>query len=378
MMKRVLITGGAGFIGSNLTLKLLNRGYEVTILDNLNNQIHGEDPEKSYTYNLIKESTRFIKGDVNNTQDWVKALEDAEIIIHLAAETGTGQSMYEINKYIDSNIGGTARLLELLTQDKKKVSKLIVASSRSIYGEGKFSCERHGIVYPTARIDTDMANKDFEVKCPNCGGELVMLPTDEKSAIHPTSVYGFTKQAQEQLCMIVGKSIDLPVVAFRFQNVYGPGQSLKNPYTGILSIFSTRIKNGNDINVFEDGLETRDFVYIDDVTDAVILSIEDDQANFEIFNVGSGEKTDVITVANTLKEKYNSSVNVQISGNYRLGDIRHNLGDLTFIKEKIGFEPKVSFKQGISNFVDWVEKQEIESDNYDKSIQEMKDKGLYK
>lgn len=377
-MKRVLITGGAGFIGSNLALKLLNRGYEVTVIDNLNKQIHGEDPEKSYTYNLIKGKVNFIKGDVNHTQDWQKALEDVNIVVHLAAETGTGQSMYEINKYIDSNIGGTSKLLELLTNEQHKVEKLIVAASRAVYGEGKFECEKHGIVYPKSRLEEDMSKGDFEVKCPICKNMVTMLPTDEESALHPTSVYGFTKQAQEQLCMIVGKSIKLPVVAFRFQNVYGPGQSLKNPYTGILSIFSTRIKNSNDINIFEDGYETRDFVYIDDVTDAIMLGIENDNANFKVFNVGSGEKIDVLAVANTLKDKYGTNVRINVTGNYRLGDIRHNLGDLSYIRENLNYDPKVSFKEGISNFVDWVEKQEIESDNYDKSIQEMKDKGLYK
>lgn len=377
-MKRVLITGGAGFIGSNLALKLLNRGYEVTVIDNLSKQIHGEEPDQSYTYNLIKGKVNFIKGDVNHTQDWIKALDDVNIVVHLAAETGTGQSMYEINKYIDSNIGGTSRLLELLTNEDHKVEKLIVAASRAVYGEGKFECEEHGVVYPKSRLEEDMSKGDFEVKCPICKNTVSMLPTDEESALHPTSVYGFTKQAQEQLCMIVGQSIKLPVVAFRFQNVYGPGQSLKNPYTGILSIFSTRIKNSNDISIFEDGYETRDFVYIDDVTDAIILGIENDNANFKVFNVGSGEKIDVLTVANTLKDKYGTNVKINVTGNFRLGDIRHNLGDLTYIKEKLNYEPKVSFKEGISNFVDWVEKQEIESDNYDKSIQEMKDKGLYR
>jgi dTDP-L-rhamnose 4-epimerase len=377
-MKRVLITGGAGFIGSNLALKLLDIGYEVSVLDSLNKQIHGENPEKSYTYNLIKDKVKFIKGDVKNKEDWKKALDDANLVIHLAAETGTGQSMYEINKYIDSNIGGTAKLLELLTNEKYKIEKLIVAASRAVYGEGKFECEKHGIVYPKSRIDGDMSKGDFEVKCPICNNNVTMLPTDEESDLHPTSVYGFTKQAQEQLCMIVGKSIKLPVVAFRFQNVYGPGQSLKNPYTGILSIFSTRIKNGNDITIFEDGCETRDFVYIDDITDAIILGIQKDEANYHSFNVGSGEKTDVLTVANTLKDKYRINVEINVSGNYRQGDIRHNLGDLAFIKDKLEYEPKVSFKDGISMFVDWVEHQEVEMDNYEKSIQEMKKKGLYK
>lgn len=377
-MKRVVITGGAGFIGSNLALKLLERNYEVTVLDNLNSQIHGENPETSFTFKLIKDKVQFIKGDVRNFKDLREALRDSNIIVHLAAETGTGQSMYEIDKYVDINIGGTAKILDLVANEANCVEKFIIAASRAVYGEGKFICNTHGIVYPQSRLDENMAIGDFEVKCPVCNENVDMLPTDEKSELHPTSVYGFTKQAQEQLCMIVGKSINVPVVALRFQNVYGPGQSLKNPYTGILSIFSTRIKNNNDINVFEDGYETRDFVYIDDVTDAIILSIENDNANFEVFNIGSGEKTDVLTVANALKNKYRSSIKINVSGNYRLGDIRHNLGDLSHIKEKLGFEPKVSFNEGISNFIDWVENQEIESDNFDKSIQKMKEKGLFK
>lgn len=375
---KILITGGAGFIGSNLALKLIDKNHEVVLLDNLNEQIHGENVEESYTYNLVKSKCEMIIGDVTNSDDWREAIRGVDIVVHLAAETGTGQSMYEIDRYVDVNIGGTSKLLEILTNEENQVKKLIVAASRAVYGEGKFSCKNHGIVYPNSRKDEDMNRGDFEVKCPICNENVSMLATDEESKLHPTSVYGHTKQSQEELCMIVGKSINLPVVGFRFQNVYGPGQSLKNPYTGILSIFSTRVKNGNDINIFEDGLETRDFVYIDDVTDAIILGIENDNANFQSFNVGSGEKTDVLTVANTLKDKYKANVKINVSGNYRLGDIRHNLGDLTKITKLLGYNPKVNFSEGISNFVDWVEKQEVESDNYEKSIEEMKKKGLYK
>lgn len=378
-MKKVLITGGAGFIGSNLALKLKNKGYEVVVLDNLSEQIHGKEPEKSYTYSLIKDKVKFIKGNVKDRTAWDEALtDDIDLVIHLAAETGTGQSMYEIEKYVDTNIKGTSILLDKIVNEKLNVKKLIVASSRAIYGEGKFRCTEHGIVYPESRKDEDMKKGDFNVKCPICEKNVKMELTDEESKSHPTSVYGYTKKAQEELSILIGKSINLPVVAFRFQNVYGPGQSLKNPYTGILSIFSTQIKNGNDINIFEDGKETRDFVYIDDVTDAIILSIDNDNANYNVFNVGSNEKLDVLTIANTLKEKYNSNVNIKVSGNYRLGDIKDNQADLTKIHDLLGYVPKVNFKEGISNFVDWVENQEVEEDNYEKSIEEMKKKGLYK
>lgn len=375
---RVLITGGAGFIGSNLALKLLSRGYEVVLLDNLSKQIHGEDPENSYTLNLVKDKCDLIIGDVTQYCDLEKSLKNVNVVVHLAAETGTGQSMYEVSKYVDVNIGGTAKLLEVIGNNKESIKKVIIASSRAVYGEGKYQCVNHGVVYPEPRKENDLSRMDFEVKCPICNKDVEMQQTDECSRMHPTSVYGYTKQSQEELSMIVGKSMNIPVVAFRFQNVYGPGQSLKNPYTGILSIFSTRIKNNNDINIFEDGQETRDFVYIDDITDSIILGIESDNANFQSFNVGSGEKTDVLTVANTLKDKYKSNIKINVSGNYRVGDIRHNLGDLTKISNLLGYEPKMTFNQGISKFVDWVENQSVENDNYEASIEEMKKKGLYK
>jgi len=372
---KVLITGGAGFIGSNLSLKLIERGYKVTVLDNLSPQIHGE---YSPLYNSIKDQVHFIKGTVLNYDDWKNALDGVDVVIHLAAETGTGQSMYEIEKYTDVNIKGTSIFLDILANEKHSVKKMIIASSRSIYGEGKYRCSEHGIVYPTERQDADMAHGDFGVKCPTCGCDVELLATDETSKIHPSSVYGITKQVQEQMFLVMGKSLGIPAVAFRYQNVYGAGQSLSNPYTGILSIFSTRIKNGNDITIFEDGLESRDFVYVDDIVDATILGIEKDEANGEVFNVGLGVAIDVLTVANTLVKAYSSSSKITISKNYRLGDIRHNYADLTKIKSKLGFEPKVSFEEGIKRFTKWVEEQEVMEDKYEKSIEEMKEKGLYK
>ncbi len=373
--KNVLITGGAGFIGSNLALKLLERNYKVTVLDNLSPQIHAD---YSPLYESIKNKVNFIEGTVLSYDDWKKALDGIDIVVHLAAETGTGQSMYEIEKYTDVNIKGTSIFLDILANEKHSVKKMIIASSRSIYGEGKYECATHGVVYPTERQDKDMANGDFHVKCPLCNTTAKLLATDENSQIHPSSIYGITKQVQEQMFMVMGKSLNIPAVAFRYQNVYGAGQSLSNPYTGILSIFSTRIKNGNDITIFEDGKESRDFVYIDDVVDATILGIEKDEANYEVFNVGLGEAIDVSTVANTLVKAYNSNSKITISGNYRLGDIRDNYADLTKIKEKLGFEPKVSFVEGIRRFTKWVENQEVVDDNYQKSIDEMKEKGLYK
>jgi dTDP-L-rhamnose 4-epimerase len=379
MNKRILITGGAGFIGSNLTLKLINKGYSITILDNLSPQIHGDDPDNSSPlYKSIKDKVYFIKGTVTSKQDWEKVIKGQDIIVHLAAETGTGQSMYEIHKYVDVNVNGTAIMLDILANQQHNVKKVIIASSRSIYGEGKYISSELGVVYPAHRTADNMDKGIFDVLYKGCKKPLRVLPTDEDSKIHPSSVYGITKQNQEQMIMTVCPTIGIAPVAFRYQNVYGPGQSLKNPYTGILSIFSTQIKNGNSLNVFEDGNETRDFVYIDDVVHATILGIESDNADGEIFNVGAGIATNIITVAKLLIKGYGAKTPVIISGNYRLGDIRHNFADLTKIKSILGYEVHFSFENGIKKFISWVNSQVIYSDNYAKSISEMKDSGLYR
>lgn len=377
-IKNVLITGGAGFIGSNLALKLIEKGYQVTVLDNLSPQIHGDNPtETSPLYLSIKDKVKFIHGTVTSKSDWEEALKGQDVIVHYAAETGTGQSMYEVEKYVDVNINGTALMLNLLVNGAYNVKKVVVASSRSIYGEGKYISKELGAVYPTQRESIHMDQGDFEVKYPNSSA-LTLVGTDEESKIHPSSVYGITKQNQEQMVLTVCPTVGIAGVAFRYQNVYGPGQSLKNPYTGILSIFSTQIKNGNNINIFEDGLESRDFVYIDDVVDATILGLEKEEANNQVFNVGTGVATNVLTVANELVKNYGIDVSINVSGNYRLGDIRHNYADLTKINRLLGFNPKVSFEAGLKNFAEWVNTQEVQEDKYQKSIDEMKTKGLYK
>jgi dTDP-L-rhamnose 4-epimerase len=266
-----------------------------------------------------------------------------------------------------------------LANDKTlQVKKVIVASSRSIYGEGKYFSEELGIVYPNHRNDDAMQNGDFDVHYPNEKTALQLMPTDEESKIHPSSVYGITKQNQEQMVLCVCKAIGIKAIAFRYQNVYGPGQSLTNPYTGILSIFSSLILNGKPINIFEDGKESRDFVFIDDVVAATILGIENDTIHNDVFNVGAGVATDVITVAKTLLAKYNKDVPLTITGNYRLGDIRHNFADLTKIKTALGFTPTVSFEEGITKFAQWVITQTIAASKFENSIEEMKKKGLFK
>jgi dTDP-L-rhamnose 4-epimerase len=363
----IMITGGAGFIGSHLCKRLVKDGHKVFVLDNMSPQVHGR--ERSEISDLVY---HFVNGDAATTWGTQGILRQGEFdaIICLAAETGTGQSMFEAQRYCNTNIGTIAALNDLLIKGKNKelitcihkdrdgsevlmfmdgpikTKKVILASSRAVYGE--------------ANLDED-------------GNPIATKETDDKD---PRSIYAITKLAQEQI-LFTGFP-DTPVCALRFQNVYGPGQSLKNPYTGILSIFSTALKNGKDIQVFGDGMMSRDFVYIDDVVDSIVLAIESDFANGEVFNVGSGVPTTVLKVAQTLKEKYDSSSNINITGESMKGDIRHNFADISKIR-KIGFEPKVSFDEGIQKFVDWVDsKGEISYNDYENSLDEFRKKGLLK
>jgi dTDP-L-rhamnose 4-epimerase len=378
-VKYVLISGGAGFIGSSIALKLISKGYIVTILDNLSKQIHGVNFDDSYLYRLIKDKVNFVIGDVSVRSDWEKSIRGQDVIIHLAAETGTGQSMYDIAKYAKVNVYGTSLLLDVLVNKKTNIKKVIVSSSRAVYGEGKYFCNNHGTIYPNERTESDMLNGMFENRCPICGQYILSEPTDEDSKIHPSSIYGITKQVQEQMILLSCKVLNIPAVVYRYQNVYGPGQSLANPYTGILSIFSSNLIHSQPINIFEDGEESRDFVYIDDVVDATILGIENENADYQVFNVGSGEKTSVNKVANSLKELYSSKSLLSITGNFRLGDIRHNYADISKIKKILNFSPQYTFEKGIELFANWVKLEKIGDDNlYQKSLVEMRDKGFFK
>jgi dTDP-L-rhamnose 4-epimerase len=376
---KILITGGAGFIGSNLSNSLVVQGHEVTVLDNLSEQIHGATPKQSSELFLsLAPQIRFIEGSVVDAEAWRNALKDQDAVVHLAAETGTGQSMYEIKKYVDVNVGGTALLLDLLTNTAHNVKRVVVASSRSIYGEGKYRNASGRAVYPEARSDSALAKGHFDHVDPETGEKLELVATDEAAKLHPSSVYGITKLNQEQMVLTVCSSLGIQGTALRYQNVYGPGQSLSNPYTGILSIFSTRIKNGNPISIFEDGLESRDFVFISDVVEATTRALFREGSSSEVYGIGSGVPTTVSDVASALISAYGVDVPVVTTGAYRLGDIRHNFADLSKARADLGFEPQVSFSEGIKRFTEWVNMQRVEADKYDASIQEMKDKGLFK
>jgi len=348
------------------------------VLDNLSPQVHGESSGRSPLFRSIRGKVEFVRGDVRNRSCWLKLLPNHDAVVHLAADTGTGQSMYEIERYVDVNVRGTGAMLDALANCKNGVKKIVVASSRAVYGEGKYRCAGHGIVFPGPRSENDLARGYFAVKCPRCGKAAAPLPTDEESKLHPGSVYGMTKRAQEELVLLAGRTMGIPSVALRYQNVYGPGQSMSNPYTGILSIFSTRILNGNDIDVYEDGTESRDFVFLDDVVTATILALESEGVSGEALNVGSDAETDVLTVARTLIREFKTECNVQVTGRYRVGDIRHNVADLTKTRKILRFAPKYSFQRGVREFVRWVKCQTIQTDRYESSREELRARGLFR
>jgi dTDP-L-rhamnose 4-epimerase len=373
-MKRVLITGGAGFIGSALAQRLAGTGqYEVTVLDNLSPQIHGESA--SFAPDL-EACSRCIRGDVTSPDDCDVALEGQDFVVHLAAETGTGQSMYEIRRYCDVNVIGTAVLLEACKERKDDLKKVVIASSRAVYGEGKYQCQRCGPVFPGPRNSDRMATGDFEVHCPICDAEVHTVPTNEDSPTTPLSIYGATKLTQEHLLRVFAASFDISAVAFRFQNVYGPGQSLHNPYTGILSIFSTRILNENPIEIYEDGQESRDFVFIEDVVNAVRQSLERETGPYNCYNVGTGVYTSVEALTEALMVELDSRVPLLREGKFRLGDIRHNSADLSRVGGDLGFVPGWTLDDGLRQFVDWVREFGPIEDRYEASLEKMKGDNL--
>jgi dTDP-L-rhamnose 4-epimerase len=372
---RVLITGGAGFIGSHLAECLLSNDHEVRIFDNLSPQIHGDS--KVLTKPLLG-NVDLIIGDVRDKEAFSKALDNQEIIVHLAAETGTGQSMYEIQRYESTNIQGTAILFDhLINSSKRTINKVVVASSRSIYGEGKYRCQVHDFVYPNVRKKEDLLIGKYEPTCPICNEKCSLVETDEDSKIHPTSFYGLTKQVQEQTTLMFARTMGISGFALRYQNVYGPGQSLNNPYTGILAIFANQARENKLINIFEDGKESRDFVYIDDVVEATYQAITHEETAVEALNVGSGHRVTVHEVAEQIVKFFKSESKVEVTGAFREGDIRHNIASLNKVKEVLEFNPRWNFEDGINEFLKWADNQQpLETSGYEKSLIEMKRKGL--
>lgn len=373
-MKQILVTGGAGFIGINLIMKLLQTNYHITILDNLEPQVHGHDAKLNPE---IEPYVTFIKGDIKDYHVCEQVLKNQDIIIHLAADTATGQSMYDITKCTQSNINGTANLLQCLSNQHMHLEKFIFASSRAVYGEGKYMCPKCGIVYPKGRSVKDIEHHEYEPNCPICHGPIDKMASDESSTLMPQSIYGITKLTQEQYICTICDALEIPYTILRFQNVYGEGQSLTNPYTGILSIFSSRILTGDPIYIFEDGLESRDFIHVQDVVSVILNVLEKDTSKL-ILNVGSGRSTSLIELAKLLYRLYDMPLNYTINHVYRLGDIRHNYADINLIHKVLGFKPSILLEDGLLRFTTWAKNMNIFENYYEESLKIMKGKGILK
>ena len=282
--RNILVTGGAGFIGSFLVDELIQKGYHVRILDNLEDQVHqGKKPK------YLNQKAEFVKGDVRYYSDIKKALIGMDAIFHLASAVGVGQSNYQIKKYVDVNVSGTGNIWDFLVNSKHKLQKVITISSMTGYGEGNYRCKNCGIVRPLLRDEKQLKQKDWNLYCPNCFKVVEPVPTDEKALDFPNSIYGFSKKAQQDMSLMMGKLYKIPTVVLRGFNIYGPRQSLSNPYTGVTAIFISRFKNDRKAVIFEDGLQSRDFVSVHDVVNAFILALEKDEANYELLNIGSGK-----------------------------------------------------------------------------------------
>lgn len=374
MAGRVLVTGGAGFIGRRLVRRLLEEGSAVTVLDALVESVHGPDPDVPAEL----EGARFLHGDVRDAADWRSALEGTGLVYHLAAETGTGESMYRARRYVDVNVGGTALLCDLIGAMDAPPRRVVLASSRAVYGEGPYRCPAHGVVHPAPRSRERLAAGAWEPECPTCGMTLDPHPAGPGTPARPVSVYGLTKRDQEELLLELLPARGVEAVALRFQNVYGPGQSLRNPYTGILSIFSVRLLAGEGVNVFEDGRESRDFVHVDDVVEALLRSGEADlAAHAHVLDVGSGRPTSVLEVARLLADACGAPPDrIRVSGDYRVGDIRHAFCDPGPLRDALGVSPSIPLAEGVRGLVAWVRDSERVESRLDQALEEMRAAGL--
>jgi len=369
----VLVTGGAGFIGSFTVDLLVERGYDVIILDILEPQVHqGKAPE------YLNEKAKFIKGDVRDKELLTRLAKEVDAVIHLAAAVGVGQSMYQIEKYIEYNTRGTATLLDILVNKENDVKKLIVASSMSIYGEGKYYCEKcEANRYPELRGEEQLANKIWDPLCPECKTPLKPLPTDEDKPLMPTSIYALSKRHQEEICLLTGKTYGIPTVALRYFNAYGPRQSLTNPYTGVCAIFTSRILSNNPPYIFEDGKQTRDFIHVKDVAKANLQALEFNSADYMTVNVGTGKPLSIRKLAEILIELYGIKLQPYISSKYRKGDIRHCYADTQRMHKLLNFKPTTNLRDGLTELTEWAKTHRWEAaDLFNRALDELRSRKL--
>ncbi len=373
MGKKVLITGGAGFIGSHLGDLFLSKGYQVKAYDNLDPQVHGENASRPA---YLNKDIELIIGDVRNPEAFASALNSVDILVHLAAAVGVGQSMYEIVRYTSINTMGAATVLEEAVKQRDHIEKMLVASSMSIYGEGLYLCPDCGEISPRLRSTAQLAERNWDMLCPICGKPCTPIPTPETKPLYPTSIYAVNKRDHEEMFLSVGDAYNIPATAMRFFNVYGERQALSNPYTGVGAIFASRLLNGKPPVVFEDGGQSRDFIHVRDIARGCLLALENGNSNGEVFNLGTGRKLSIMDVGKAIAGELGRPADDFIVNNqYRAGDIRHCYADVSRAKTILGFKPSTVFEEGVSELCNWV-KSQTSTDMVDKATEELKKRGL--
>jgi dTDP-L-rhamnose 4-epimerase len=366
MPERILITGGAGFVGSHLADDLAARGYQVTLFDNLEPQVHGAGASRPP---YLDPKHTLVVGDVRDAAALGPLVRAADVVVHLAAMVGVGQSMYQVRRYTDVNAMGMATLLDLLVEDRAQVRKLLVASSMSIYGEGAYQCSECGPVAPKLRPSTQLQAGEWEMRCPRCGGAAEPRPTDEDKPLYPTSIYAINKRDHEEMALAFGHAYELPAVALRFFNIYGSRQALTNPYTGVAAIFSGRMLAGETPVVYEDGLQQRDFVHVSDIVQACRLSIEQPAADYQVLNVGTGQPVSVLDVGRLIATELGWTSGFEVTRKFRAGDIRHCYADISRITSLLGYRPTYRFEDGVRELVQWVRAQQGQASSGDPTAQ---------
>lgn len=370
-MVKVLVTGGAGFIGGHLVDALVSRGEQVEVIDPLVPQVHATKPD----YLNPRASYHF--SDLTDRATLSRLLKGSQVVFHLAAAVGTAQSMYRVEDFVRVNALGTGTLLQTLIDEKVRLDRLVVASSNTIYGEGRYRCPTCGPIAPDLRPEAQLQQHDWEVHCPNCGASARPAPTEETKPLQPSTVYAQTKLSQEQLVLMVGRAYGLPSVACRFFNTYGPRQGLSNPYTGLTAIFLTQIRHGHSPIVYEDGLQSRDFVSVHDIVAGLLLAMERPQAVGQALNLATGTGTTVREVARVLMELEGRELPLDVPCKYRPGDVRHCTADIARARRLLGYEPKVDLRQGLEELYAWSRSRPTE-DRVKAAHQELQVHGILK
>jgi dTDP-L-rhamnose 4-epimerase len=369
---KVLLVGGAGFIGSHLARRLAAAGHRITILDSLSPQVHGKGADFSPG---LREVADCVRGDARRPRDLRRVLPAQELVYWLAAETGTGQSMYRVGRYVDTNVAALAAFSDELVGGRGDVRRMVLASSRAVFGEGAYICSRHGTVAPGPRAGYD-PDHGWAPGCPACAGPIQPVPTGDQVTPRPTSVYGWTKLAQEQLLSLVGEAVGLEYSILRLHNVYGPGQALANPYTGVLLVFFNRALAGEPLMLFEDGEITRDFVHVDDVVTALEAAGSQAGAARNTVTIGSGVPTTIRSAGEAIRAVTGSSSEILVGGQFRVGDIRYAVADISRAQSTLGYRPRVEFMDGLARLFSWIQGQQLPPDRFAESAREMARVGL--